>query len=114
MNEQIFIVLATEERGGLFDFGATLPLVAVQFLLLMFVLNFILYSPLLTLINQRNEYIVSNLSKASEMLAEANKLTLEYEAELAQTKKQAQQELVKSQTAQKASFNHELTLSQNL
>ena len=43
MNEQIFILLAQEGGpGGLFDIGATLPLVALQFLVLMFVLNSIL------------------------------------------------------------------------
>jgi len=76
------------------------------------VLNLILYTPLLTLINKRNEYIVSNLAKASEMLAEANQLTAEYEEELAKTKKQAQLELLQSQNAQKASFNEELSLAQ--
>ena len=29
----------TTGAGGLFDFGATLPLVAIQFLILMFILN---------------------------------------------------------------------------
>ena len=48
----------------------------------MFVLNLILYNPLVTLINQRNEYIQDNLSKASEMLTKANELTTEYETEL--------------------------------
>ena len=37
MNEQIFILLAEEtQKGVLFDIGATLPLVAIQFLILMF------------------------------------------------------------------------------
>lgn len=112
MNDQILIVLAAEDAGSLFDFGPTLPLVAVQFLLLMFILNLLLYNPLYTLMNQRNEYVVSNLSKASELLAEANELTAKYEAELLETKKQAQQELAKSQSAQKASFNEELSLAQ--
>jgi F-type H+-transporting ATPase subunit b len=43
MNEEIFIVVTTNTKGGLFDIGATLPLVAIQFLLLMFILNIILY-----------------------------------------------------------------------
>ena len=90
MNDQIFIALAAEEKGGLFDFGATLPLVAIEFLLLMFILNIILYNPLTALINQRNEYILDNLSKASEMLTTSNELTAEYETELRATKKQAQ------------------------
>jgi F-type H+-transporting ATPase subunit b len=33
--------------GGLFDIDATLPLVAIQFILLTVILNVILYSPLL-------------------------------------------------------------------
>ena len=34
--------------GGLFDINATLPLVAIQFIFLMFVLNIVLYNTLLT------------------------------------------------------------------
>jgi len=114
MNEQIFITLAEEEskRGGLFDIGATLPLVAIQFLLLMFILNLILYNPLTTLMNQRNEYILDNLSKASEMLVTAADLTQKYEAELTGTKKDAQQEIAKLQKLQKESFDTELNISQ--
>ena len=63
--------------GGLFDFNATLPLVAIQFVLLTLILNAILYSPLLTIIDERKEYILSNLTKASEILAKANKLTVQ-------------------------------------
>ena len=64
MNNQMFIALAAEERGGLFDFGATLPIVASEFLILLFVLNLILYSPLTKMINTRNESILENLSQA--------------------------------------------------
>jgi len=113
MNEQIFILLAQEGGpGGLFDIGATLPLVALQFLVLMFVLNSILYNPLITLMNQRNEYILDNLSKASEMLITAEELTTQYETELASTKKEAQQEISQLKKVQKESFDNELSLSQ--
>jgi len=112
MNDEIFIALAAEEKGGLFDFGATLPLVAVEFLLLMFILNLILYNPLVNLINNRNDYILDNLANASSTLTKADKLTTEYETELKATKKQAQQEVVQSQKIQKQSFEIELNLSQ--
>ena len=113
MNEQIFILLAQEGGpGGLFDIGATLPLVALQFLILMFVLNSILYNPLITLMNQRNEYILDNLSKASEMLITAEELTTQYEADLSTTKKEAQQEISQLQKVQKESFDAELSMSQ--
>ena len=61
--------------GGLFDINATLPLVAIQFILLMVILNIILYSPLLTIIEERKEYILSHLAEASEKLAQAKELT---------------------------------------
>jgi len=112
MNNQMFIVLAAEEKGGLFDFGATLPIVAIEFLVLLFVLNLILYSPLTNMINTRNEYILDNLSQASEILAEATELTTQYETELKATKKQAQLEIAESQKIQKQSFEVELNLSQ--
>ena len=98
--------------GGLFDFDATLPLVAIQFLLLMVILNIILYNPLLTIIDERKEYILTNLSKASETLAEANKLTTQYEQELDSVRKEAQLEITNSQKIHKEILEVELNISQ--
>jgi ABC-type transporter Mla subunit MlaD len=78
----------------------------------MFILNLILYNPLTTLMNQRNDYILDNLSKASEMLVIAADLTSKYEAELTETKKDAQQEIAKLQKLQKENFDNELNISQ--
>ena len=98
--------------GGLFDIDATLPLVAIQFILLTVVLNAILYSPLLTIINERKEYILTNLGKAAEILAEANKLTAEYEQELTSVRKEAQLEITNSQKIHKEILEIELNISQ--
>ena len=98
--------------GGLFDFNATLPLVAIQFLLLMVILNIILYNPLLSIIEERKEYILTNLSKASEILAEANNLTTEYEQELDNVRKEAQLEITNSQKIHKEILEVELNISQ--
>jgi F-type H+-transporting ATPase subunit b len=98
--------------GGLFDINATLPLVAIQFLLLMVILNIILYNPLLTVIEERKEYILTNLSKASEILAEANKLTTKYEQELDSVRKEAQLEITNSQKIHKEILEVELNISQ--
>ena len=98
--------------GGLFDFDATLPLVAIQFLLLMVLLNIILYNPLLTVIEERKEYILTNLSKASEILAEANNLTTKYEQELDNVRKEAQFEITNSQKIHKEILEVELNISQ--
>ena len=98
--------------GGLFDINATLPLVAIQFLLLMVILNVVLYNPLLTIIEERKEYILTNLSEASKILAEANQLTTQYEQELEDVRKQAQLEITKSQKIHKEILEVEVNISQ--
>jgi len=98
--------------GGLFDIDATLPLVAIQFVLLMVILNAILYSPLLTIIEERKEYILNKLAKASEVLSQANELTAQYEQELSSVRKEAQLEITNSQKIHKEILEIELNISQ--
>lgn len=106
------LILSTEGPGGLFDINATLPLVAIQFLLLVVILNILLYSPLLTVIEERKEYILTNLGKASELLAEANSLTAKYEEELLSVRKEAQLEITNSQKIHKEILELEINISQ--
>jgi F-type H+-transporting ATPase subunit b len=101
-----------EGPGGLFDINATLPLVAIQFILLMVLLNVILYSPLLTIIEERKEYILSNLAEASEKLAQAKELTTQYEQDLETARKEAQLEIANSQNIHKEILDLELNISQ--
>lgn len=98
--------------GGLFDINATLPLVAIQFILLVVILNIVLYTPLLTIIEERKEYILVNLGKASEILSEANHLTTQYEEELSNVRKEAQLEITNSQKIHKEILETELNISQ--
>jgi F-type H+-transporting ATPase subunit b len=108
------LILSSEVNGpgGLFDINATLPVVAIQFLLLTVVLNILLYNPLLTVIEERKEYILTNLGKASELLAEANGLTAQYEEELTSVRKEAQLEITNSQKIHKEILDLEINISQ--
>lgn len=99
-------------EGGLFDFNATLPLLAIQFLVLMFVLNLILYNPLLTVINERNDYIVTNLAKAAELITETNSIKATYEDQILEARKSGQLELTRFQKECKELFDLELDASQ--
>ena len=99
---------STIGAGGLFDFGATLPLLAIQFLILTFALNTILYTPLLTVINERNEYIVSNLTKSAKLIAETNEIKATYENEILEARKAAQLEITQCQKSYKELFDIEL------
>merc|ERR1712174_8834 len=98
--------------GGLFDIDGTLPLVAIQFVLMGVILNIILYSPLLTIIEERKEYILSHLAEASEKLAQAKELTTQYEQDLETARKEAQLEISNSQNIHKEILDIELNISQ--
>nr|YP_009394750.1 ATP synthase CF0 subunit II [Polysiphonia elongata]ARW63312.1 ATP synthase CF0 subunit II [Polysiphonia elongata] len=77
-------------KGGLFDFNATLPLMALQFLALTLLLNFLYYKPVMNILDDREEYIRNSLTTASASLLKADELTKKYELELAESRKSAQ------------------------
>ena len=80
----------TEGAGGLFDFNATLPLMAIQFVLLTVVLTFIFYKPISKVIDDRENYINDNLTTASEKLLKANELYNKYGEQLKTARVNAQ------------------------
>ena len=82
--------VSTESEGGLFDFNATLPLMAIQILLLMVALNLLFYKPIGQVLDERDESIRKQLTEASEMLMKAESITKQYELDLAQERREAQ------------------------
>ncbi len=79
------------ESGGLFDFGGTLVLQIVNFLLLMTILSAVFYGPISRVIEERSEYIRSNAGSAQRRFDEAKALADQYEQELRTTRLEAQQ-----------------------
>jgi F-type H+-transporting ATPase subunit b len=93
MTNLIFLLAqeaASEPKGGLFDFNATLPLMALQILLLMVLLNLVFYTPVAKVLDERDEYIRKNLTEASETLTKAEAITKQYEQDLAQERRESQ------------------------
>lgn len=94
------ILLAAEtagKEGGLFDLDATLPLMAIQFLFLVLILNATFYKPLSKAIDERDEYIRKNQLDARERLSKAEQLASQYEQELATARRQSQQVIADAQ-----------------
>jgi F-type H+-transporting ATPase subunit b len=81
----------------MFDFDATLPLMAVQFLLLMVLLNAILFKPLTKVIEDRADLIRSSQTGAKEGIDQINAITVQYEKELADSRRQYQDIIAKAQ-----------------
>jgi len=87
----LFQMLAISEgAGGLFDFNATLPFMALQFVLLTIVLTFVFYKPISNVLEERETLINTNLSTASEKLLKADELCKQYEEQLKDAKASSQ------------------------
>lgn len=93
----LLAVESAESKGGLFDFDATLPIMAVQILVLVVILNSIFFKPLTKAIDDRNDYVRTNIAEAKERLEKAESLAQQYEAELAETRKYSQAMLLAAQ-----------------
>ena len=102
------ILALAEGSGGLFDFNATLPLMALQFILLTVVLTFIFYKPISSLLESRETFINTNLSEASEKLLKADELCKQYEEQLKEAKVGAQSAIAVAETEAKQIVAQEL------
>jgi F-type H+-transporting ATPase subunit b len=92
----------SEGAGGLFDFNATLPLMALQFIALTTILTFVYYKPVGTLLEERETLISSNLTNASERLLKADELYQQYDEQLKDARKNAQGVILVAETEAKA------------
>ena len=96
------ILLATEavettKEGGLFDFDATLPLMAVQFLVLVALLNVLFYKPLTRVLDERDDYIRKNLNEAKENAKKSEELAQKFEEQLKDARRESQEIIAQAQ-----------------
>ena len=87
----------TQGAGGLFDFNATLPLMALQIILLSVTLTFVFFKPVSKVIDEREAYINGNLTTASEKLIKADELYSQYDEQLKTARVNAQSVIAKSE-----------------
>ena len=102
------VLAMTEASGGLFDFNATLPLMAIQFILLTDVLTFVFYYPVGKVIDARVTYISGNLTQASEKLIKADELYKEYDEQLKTARVNAQAVIAQAEKEAKDVVNLEI------
>ena len=91
------ILGVAEGAGGLFDFNATLPLMAIQFILLTTVLTFVFYKPVAKVLEERETNISTNLADASEKLLKADELYKQYDEQLKTARTDAQAIIAQSE-----------------
>ena len=85
----VFNIFATE--GGLFDINATLPLMAIQVVILTYLLNSLFFKPVGKVVEKRENYVTTSITEAKSKLAEVEKL----EADLLNQLQKARSEAAK-------------------
>jgi F-type H+-transporting ATPase subunit b len=81
----------------MFDFDATLPIMAVQILLLMVILNAVFYKPLGKVIDDRAEYIRQNFAQAKERKDKSESLVKQYQQELKEVRRKSNEVIAAAQ-----------------
>jgi len=84
----LFLFGASE--GGLFDFDATLPLMAAQVVLLTFILNALFFKPVGRVVEEREDYVTTSRAEAKKKLAEVEKLESDLRNQLKEARQAAQ------------------------
>jgi len=84
------LLLFGATEGGLFDFDATLPLMAVQVVLLTFILNALFFKPVGRVVEERENYITTSRAEAKQKLAEVERLEKELTDQLKVARQNAQ------------------------
>ena len=83
----VFHIFATE--GGLFDINATLPLMAIQVVILTYLLNSLFFKPVGKVVEKREEYVRANIAEAKQKLSEVEKLEADLQNQLLKARSEA-------------------------
>jgi len=94
--------------GGMFDFGLTLPFVAVTFLLMMVTLNALWYSPVTTEMDDRNAKLLQTLSEATDMLTKADQIQVEYTEQIREAREKASKAVAEYRQTTESAINAQI------
>ncbi|CAK24446.1 MAG: F0F1 ATP synthase subunit B' [Synechococcus sp.] len=84
-------------EGGLFDLDATLPLMAVQVVLLTFLLNSLFFRPVGKVVEDREGYIATSRAEAKQKLEQINRLEADLQDQLRGARQAAQSAIVEAE-----------------
>ena len=90
MTSWLLLAEAGVPEGGLFDLDATLPLMAVQVVLLTFILNSLFFRPVGRAVEERESFISTSRADAKQKLAQAERLEADLKEQLKDARQQSQ------------------------
>ena len=93
----LLLAEAAVPEGGLFDLDATLPLMAVQVVLLTFLLNSLFFRPVGKVVEDREGYISTSLADAKQKLEQVQRLEAELSEQLRGARQAAQAAILEAE-----------------
>ena len=105
----LFMFGASE--GGLFDFDATLPLMAVQVVLLTFILNSLFFKPVGRVVEEREDYVNTSRAEAKRKIVEVEQLETELKNQLKEARLEAQKVILEAEQDSENLYKEALALA---
>ena len=99
-------------EGGLFDLDATLPLMAVQVVLLTFILNALFFRPVGRAVEEREGYVTTSRAEAKQKLAQAQRLEADLTEQLKEARQEAQKLIVEAEQESDKLYREALATAQ--
>lgn len=99
-------------EGGLFDLDATLPLMAVQVVLLTFILNALFFRPVGRTVEEREGYITTSRAEAKQKLAQVQRLEADLAGQLKEARLEAQALIVEAEQESDKLYREALATAQ--
>jgi F-type H+-transporting ATPase subunit b len=113
MTSWLLLAEAGAPEGGLFDLDATLPLMALQVVILTFILNALFFRPVGKAVEEREGYINTSRAQAKEQLAQAERLEADLREQLKDARQQAQKVVTEAEQESDRLFREALALAQS-
>ncbi len=105
------LLLFGASEGGLFDFDATLPLMAFQVVLLTYILNALFFKPVGRVVEEREDYVLSSRTEAQKKLAEVERLEEDLKNQLKEARKAAQKVITEAEEDSDKLYREALALA---
>jgi F-type H+-transporting ATPase subunit b len=112
MTSWLLLAEAGAPEGGLFDLDATLPLMALQVVILTFILNALFFRPVGKAVEDREGYINTSRAQAKQQLAQAERLEADLREQLKDARQQAQKVVTEAEQESDRLFREALALAQ--
>ena len=105
------LLLFGASEGGLFDFDATLPLMAAQVVLLTYILNALFFKPVGKVVEEREDYVLTSRTEAKKKLAEVEKLENDLKNQLKEARQAAQKVIAEAEDDSDKLYKEALALA---